>query len=116
MAKDIDQTGFQLDPKELSKNLPWAIRGQAEGFFKSLNSFDGLNRNGKSDIAEIGGLIMHSIPVLSMINQAIDFELVAAHIADMPGVKDKALLKSALLELGRLAEKADDLVPKEPSK
>lgn len=91
-APKVDQSGFQLDKKALTKDLKFPVKGIVEGFIDYINSED-LNHDGKSDVAEIAPYVIKVLPILIELAPLVDggkFKTwVLSHdwIAD----KDKAL-------------------------
>lgn len=103
---------FQIPAKELAKHAPGLVRGFVEKALNDLNRLD-LNKDGKSDVAQIAALVIQVVPLLAMLNEAIDFEKLADVMAESNAVKDKCKCGDAIKALGRLAEEAQGLIPKE---
>lgn len=103
--KDLDKIG-----EELVKEVPGLLRGEARKAVKRLFDAD-LNKDGHGDVLQLINFAEAAVPPLAALNEAVDFEKLGAHVAELPFVKDKAKLAIALKELGALAEHAGDLLP-----
>lgn len=102
---------FQLDPKNF-KTGNMLVDGAVKSVVKTANTVD-LNHNGVPDIHEIAMVGTKVLPLLVALNEAVDFEIAAAAVAEHPAIKDKVLFAESLKELGKLAEAAQTLIPKE---
>lgn len=105
----IDQTGFQLDPKQF-KTGNFMIDGFLKGFVEDLNETD-LNKDGVSDVAQFASIGVRLLPSLAALDAAVDFEAAGVYFASLPFVKDKQNMANFLRELGHAAEKAGKLFP-----
>lgn len=105
----MTDTEFQLNPDDF-KTGNWLVDGQIKKLIKALNEAD-FNKDGKQDLGQIAGVVVQLLPLWAMLNQAIDFELLADALAESPWVRDKAMFKEALKKLGALAEQSQPLLP-----
>lgn len=108
---DQKEKFFQLDPKAF-KTGNMILDGAVKSIAKTANTVD-LNKNGIPDIHEIAMVGTKVLPLLVVINEAVDFEIAADAVASHPAIKDKVLFAEALKELGKLAEAAQALMPQE---
>lgn len=100
---------FQLDPKafKVGNFVLDKVVGDA---VKAINKAD-LNKDGVPDISQFVPLALKLAPLLVALDRSIDFEALAAELADSKFVKDKAVFREVLLEMGKLAESSAKLLP-----
>jgi hypothetical protein len=103
--KELDGIGDAL-----ANEAPIFVRGQAKKFVEKFTHADN-NHDGKSDVLQLINFAEAAVPPLAALNEAIDFEKLDAHVAELSFVKDKVKLAIALKELGALAEHAGTLLP-----
>lgn len=105
---------IDLPEKEIAKKAPFFLRGDVEKEIKSaedrLNTMD-LNKDGKADIGQLAGVLGRALPLLLMLDEAIDFEQAAIDLAEMPCIKNKTKFAAALKQAGALAEHIGKLFP-----
>jgi hypothetical protein len=106
----MDQKQLDDAAKEVAHEAPALLRGEAQKLLLRLTHTD-INKDGVSDLLQLINLGEKAVPVLSALNEAIDFEAAAAALAEAPFVKDKAKVAQAIKELGVLAEHAGALLP-----
>ena len=105
----VKQDGFQLNPDDFKVgNI--LLDGMIKNAVKNVNKAD-FNKNGVADVSEIAPLLLNVLPLLVALNEAIDFEKLSVEISESQWVKDKAAFKQILLELGKLAERAQKVLP-----
>lgn len=108
----IDHSGFQLDREAMGISAGLA-NGIIDNAFKAVNNID-ANHDGKSDISQIVALGARTLPVLIKVESAIDFDKLETAVADMPFVKDKAILAEVIKDLKLLGAEAGKFMPATP--
>lgn len=112
MAKEkptVPPGAFQLNPDDF-KTGNFLLDTALKNAIKDVNKVD-FNHNGVPDVAEIAPVITKLLPLLVALNEAIDFEALSIEIAGSSFVKDKEVFKQVILELGKLAESSQKLLP-----
>ncbi len=102
---------LQLNPDDF-KTGNFVVDGAAKGVIKAANDFDGINHNGKSDIAEFGPFVLKAIPVLQALAPVVHPELFEAWLLSHDWVKDKEGCKAIIGQLLHIATDAAKLAPK----
>lgn len=92
---------FQIDPKGVHINP--LVDGAARKAVQEINEMD-LNHDGKRDIAQVHAAYTAVVPMLALLNEAVDFEQLAEQFADNPAIKDKAKFAEVLKLAGAFAE------------
>lgn len=105
-----EEKPYELDKKDLTKDLPLMLKGIVGGLIDWLNSRD-LNHDGKKDVGQLAPFALKAVPILMTIQELVDFEALAEDLCKSPAVKDQEAFKAALIELGKLAEGAGKLTP-----
>ena len=85
--KDVDQTGYQLDPKDF-KTGNFMIDGMIKNAIDKLNEAD-LTHDGVADISQLASIVIKFLPALAMLDAAIDQKGLAAWFINQGFVKDK---------------------------
>lgn len=85
-----------IDPAAILKKIPMLFRGPVKD---AVSSKQGV---------KIIGVINKLAPLGEKVNAAIDFNLLAEWISEQKFVKDKPLMKSAILAAAGEIEKLDD--------
>lgn len=66
MGNKVDQSGFQLDKKELLKEVPLVAKGIAGALIDFVNALD-INKDGKADIGQMAKLAIALLPIAQKI-------------------------------------------------
>lgn len=98
--------GFHIPVDQIAKEVPFPLKGVAKDKLEDLDNAD-LNKDGKRDVAQIANLFYVLQPLVDKVNQAVDFEELADWLVEQKFVKDKALLKAAILQAASQIEKAE---------
>lgn len=103
---------FKLElPKDVEKEIPFLMRGPVKDFLKFLNSRD-LNKDGKSDVAQIAPVVIKALPYLTGLASLIDWEAVVQFLLDK-FAKDKVLAAAKVEELKAVGIEIKDALPKQ---
>lgn len=107
----MSEKPFQLNPDDFKVNP--LIDGFIKKKIKEINAAD-ANHNGVPDIAEAAEIVGKVMPLMVALNHCVDFEKAAELLVGVlsPAIKDKAVFKSAILELGKAAERAEKFIPR----
>lgn len=89
---------FRLDAKAIAKNAPVLLRGEAEKLINKINDLD-LNHDGKKDLAQMAKIAFALMPVADKLNDVVDFEKLAAFVAEQPFIKDKKLAAEVIRQV-----------------
>ena len=66
-----DQTGFQLDKKELMKDVPLIAKGLMGSLIDYVNALD-VNHDGKADLCELAPFFIKALPIIEALLPLID--------------------------------------------
>lgn len=89
MSKDkVDQSGFQLDKKELTKGLGFPIKQAVEGFVDFVNGLD-ANHDGKADLCQIAPYVVQALPILAALAPLVDLDKLVDWFVNHDFIKDK---------------------------
>lgn len=95
---------------DLAKEAPLLVRGAAKDAIHRILEAD-LNKDGHGDVLQLINFAEKTVPLLVLLDAAIDFEDLGDFAADLPFIKDKEKFAIAVKELGALAEHAGKLLP-----
>lgn len=105
-----------IDEKQLAKEAPLFVRGQAEKLLKqiedAINTAD-FNKDGKADVGQVAAIVFKAMPLLAAANDCVDFEKMAEHAVKLPFFKDEAKARDLIVKLAALAEESQALMPKQ---
>lgn len=79
---------FQLDKKELTKDLSFPLKGIAGTFIDWVNTRD-FNKDGHKDIAQVAPLAIKLMPVLMALWSMVDVNALTEWFLSHDFVKDK---------------------------
>lgn len=94
---------FQLDKKQLTKDLPFLLRGPVGSFIDWANNLD-ANHDGKKDIAQIAPVVIKVLPLLAAFIPLIDKEKFVQWICKHDWCKDADKVKEIIEKLEPLTE------------
>lgn len=115
MGNKVDQSGFQLDKKELLKDVPFALKPLAGGLIDALNSVDS-NHDGKADICQLAPFVIQALPVIAAILPLLHPEKLVQWFVNHDFVTNKLETQNKLLELINIATDASKQCGKPSSK
>ena len=95
MTNKVDQSGFQLDPNELTKDCPALLKGIAKQFVAYVNGLD-VNHDGKSDVEEVAPLVIKAMPAIMLILPLIDWNQVIAFLKAEKLITDAEKFETAI--------------------
>jgi len=94
---------YQLNADELTKDVPFALRGIAKSFIKWANNLD-ANHDGKKDIAQLAPLVIAALPLLQRLTANINWNEVKAWIKASKFSKHEAELEAIFKEIQELSK------------
>ena len=100
-----DQSGFQLNKKELLADLPLMLKPVVGGFVDYINALD-VNHDGHADICQIAPVVIKSLPYISAILPLIDREKMVKWFISHDFIKDAAAAEAAIAKVVDIAAKA----------
>lgn len=103
----VDQSGFQLDKKELTKNAPFGVGGLVGGFVDWVNALD-TNHDGTADICQVAPFVIKAMPFLQAIAPHVDPEKMIEWFVDHDFVINKKALAECLKQVFALALQAQN--------
>lgn len=101
----VDQSGFQLDKKELLKDVPLMLKGIAGQVIDFINSLD-ANHDGKADLCQIAPIVFKALPLVVAIGPYVHIDKLVDWFVDHDFVQDKEAVRKILSEVLRLALEA----------
>lgn len=111
MSKDkVDQSGFQLDKKELLEPVPLVAKGIVGGLIDAINKLD-VNHDGKADIAQLAPFVIKAVPFIVALAPLVDLDKLTEWFVAHDFIKDKAAAKALFEKLGKIALEASKLAP-----
>ncbi len=96
---------FQLDKKELLKDVPLVLKGIAGAAIDYINNAD-TNHDGKSDLAQLAPFVIKALPIIAALAPYLDVDGVVKWFVDHDFVKDKAAVTKLLTQALHLATEA----------
>jgi hypothetical protein len=100
----VDQSGYQLDKADLTKDLKFPVKGIVEGVIDAINKLD-ANHDGKADICQYAPYVIKALPVLIELAPLVEPSKFKAWLAGHDWVKDE---QAALALLGKVESIAVD--------
>jgi hypothetical protein len=104
-------TDFQLDAKELTKDVPFVLKGLAKSLIDWVNNLD-ENHDGKKDIAQLAPIIIKALPIIETLLPYIHLPDFIKWIVSHDWVMDKTGAAAALNTLAEVAKEAGALANK----
>jgi len=98
---------FQLDANELTKEIPFPLKGMAKKFIDYINNLD-ANHDGKKDLAQLAPIVISILPLIQRLAANIDWNEVKVFIKASRWSKEEAELETIFKEL----QAALALIPK----
>lgn len=107
--KEIDQTGYQLDPKDF-KTGNFLIDGQVKNLIEKINEAD-LTGDGVADVSQLASIVFTLLPALALLNAAVDLKGLKAWFLNQSFVVHKQNASNFIDEVCKAADKAGSLFP-----
>lgn len=104
MTNKVDQSGFQLNKKELLTDVPLMLKAVVGSFIDYVNALD-ANHDGKADIEEIAPIIIKALPVIQALLPLVDNEAFLQWFISHDFIKDKAAATTIITKLVALIPK-----------
>ena len=111
MTTHVDQSGFQLDKKELTHGLPMGLGALAGAFIDWVNSLDS-NHDGKADICQVAPYVIKALPVIQALLPLIDQDKMVKWFVSHDFIKDAVAAEAALVKCLKIAADASVAVKK----
>jgi hypothetical protein len=107
----VDQSGYQLDKKELLKDVPLALKMPVGAFVDWANGLD-ANHDGKADIAQLAPIVIKMLPIGQALLPLIHNDLFIEWFINHDFIKDKVAAKAVIEKLLNLAVEAGKVAAK----
>ncbi len=92
----MEDQEFHLPTDDIVKNVPMLLRGEAKKLLAQIDNLD-LNHDGKRYLAQGAKLAFALMPIAHKINDAVDFDKLAAWLVKQDFVKDEAAAKEIII-------------------
>ena len=98
----VDQSGFQLDKKELLKETPLMLKAPVGAFIDWIDALD-VNHDGKADISQVAPIAIKAMPVIMELAPLIDTSKLKAWLLSHDFINDVKKAEAVLEKLATLA-------------
>ena len=104
MTGKVDQSGYQLNKKELLAEVPLMAKGLVGALIDWLNSED-MNHDGKADMCQYAPLVIKAMPIVMAILPYVDMPKLQAWLLSHDFIKNAVKVEAELAKLIALMPK-----------